>query len=143
MMSRFLFIPAIFTTLAGFLPLPALSSTLSVAVKAPRATEGQLGCALYASAEGFPMVPEKAERQWYPATPEGVTCVYTNLKPGVYAVAVSHDTNGNKVVDTNLLGIPVEGWGVSNNVRPTLRAPKFDEAAFQVNDDTSIQVRVK
>jgi uncharacterized protein (DUF2141 family) len=38
-------------------------------------------------------------------------------------------------VDTNFVGMPTEQWGVSRNVRPTLRAPRFDEASFKVAAD--------
>jgi len=34
-----------------------------------------------------------------------------------------------------VLGAAIEPWGVSNNVRPSLRAPRFDEAAFKVPAD--------
>lgn len=66
------------------------------------------------------------------ARPGGTTCIFENIKPGTYAVSVIHDRNGNGRLDTNLLGIPKEAWGVSNGARPALRAPRFAEAAFRV-----------
>jgi len=45
---------------------------------------------------------------------------------------VVDDANGNGDLDRNLLGIPTESYGFSNGVRPTLRAPTFDEAAIGV-----------
>jgi uncharacterized protein (DUF2141 family) len=54
---------------------------------------------------------------------------------GSYAVSIGHDLNGNKRVDTNFIGLPTEQWGVSNNARPSLRAPRFDEAVFKVAAD--------
>ena len=56
-----------------------------------------------------------------------------------------HDVNGNRRADTNLVGMPVEQWGVTNNARPTLRAPRFDEAAFAVAEaggEVVLDVRV-
>jgi uncharacterized protein (DUF2141 family) len=85
-----------------------------------------------------------AQAQWHPA--EGsVTCRFTGLADGTYAIAASHDLNGNKAVDTNFMGIPTEAWGVSNNVRPTLRAPRFEEAAFRVGEgkDVALDIKVK
>jgi uncharacterized protein (DUF2141 family) len=38
---------------------------------------------------------------------------------------VAHDLNGNHKTGTNWVGLPLEPWGVTNNVRPILRAPKF------------------
>ena len=56
--------------------------------------------------------------------------------PGRYAVAVYHDVNANRKFDKNLLGLPKEPYGVSNNPRVYLRAPKFDEAAIDVDGRT-------
>ena len=53
---------------------------------------------------------------------------FDQLEPGSYAITVYHDKNDNRRFDKNRLGIPREAWGVSNNVRPRLRAPRFDEA---------------
>lgn len=55
------------------------------------------------------------------------------MPSGRHAVAIGHDLNGNQRVDTNFLGMPKEAWGVSRNPRPALRAPRFDEAAFEVS----------
>jgi uncharacterized protein (DUF2141 family) len=41
--------------------------------------------------------------------------------------------------------MPTEPWGVSNNARPKLRAPRFEEAAFSVNpgpEPTRIAIQV-
>jgi uncharacterized protein (DUF2141 family) len=60
-------------------------------------------------------------------------------------VSIAHDMNGNRKVDTNFLGLPSEQWGVSRNIRPTLRAPRFEGAVFKIaNDagDVMIDIRV-
>jgi len=110
----------------------AAAAELQVNVTGIRSATGQVGCALYASERGFPMEPAVAAQRWLPADPAGVQCRFEALAPGVYAVAVSHDLNGNRRTDTNLVGLPTEDWGVSNNIRPSLRAPRFEEAAVQV-----------
>jgi uncharacterized protein (DUF2141 family) len=35
-------------------------------------------------------------------------------------------------MDTNLVGIPVEGYGVTNNPKPGYRAATFKEAQFDL-----------
>jgi len=107
---------------------------------------GQIGCALFPkpAAAGFPMDNSVAVVQWLAAEAKGVTCRFTEVVAGVYAIGVSHDVNGNRKLDTNFVGIPVEQWGVSNNVRPKLRAPRFDEAAFRVSDESKeIELDIK
>jgi len=72
---------------------------------------------------------------WVPADPSGVTCRFGDVSEGTYVVSIGHDANGNRKVDTNFVGMPTEQWGVSKNVRPMLRAPRFEEAAFEVAAD--------
>ena len=40
-----------------------------------------------------------------------------NLPAGNYAVQVMHDENENNKLDTNFMGMPIEGYGFSNNPR--------------------------
>ncbi len=98
---------------------------------------GQIGCSLFAGATGFPMDNAAARVQWLAADAKGVTCRYADVPEGTYALSIGHDLNGNRRVDTNFIGMPTEQWGVSNNARPRLRAPRFDEAAFKVAADAA------
>jgi uncharacterized protein (DUF2141 family) len=113
------------------------ASAAEVAVRVSGLSEplGQVGCSLFAGAAGFPMDNTSARNLWLPAEAKGVTCRFNEVAEGTYAVSVGHDLNGNKRVDTNFFGFPTEQWGVSNNARPSLRAPHFDEAAFKVSTD--------
>jgi uncharacterized protein (DUF2141 family) len=105
---------------------------------------GQVGCTLFAVPAGFPMDDTGARVMWQPADAEGVVCRFSNLVEGSYAVSIGHDLNGNKKVDTNFLGMPTEQWGVSNNARPLMRAPRFEEATFKVfADSKEIVIEIK
>ena len=55
------------------------------------------------------------------------------LPKGEWAVAITQDLNNNGKVDKNFLGIPTEPYAFSNNVRPTVSAPRFDECKFMVD----------
>ena len=57
---------------------------------------------------------------------------FDSLVQGIYAVTVFHDENRNRRFDKDWLGIPREAWGGSNDLRPWARAPRFDEARFNV-----------
>ena len=127
--------------LCGMLAGPAGAAELRVQVSGICSAEGQIGCALFAEASGFPGEGATVRRV-LPADPKGVECRFEGLAPGSYAVAVLHDLNGNGRNDTNFLGIPTEDWGVSNNVRPTLRAPRFEEAAVQVKEGPAVVIAV-
>ena len=70
--------------------------------------------------------------------------VFENLPADFYCLSVHHDENSNEQMDTNFLGIPKEGWGISNNVKLFMRLPEFDECSFRLNGkDTSINVEMR
>jgi len=61
----------------------------------------------------------------------------TDLPFGTYALAIYQDVNSNGKIDKNLLGIPTEPYAFSNNYRPTIKAPKFDDCRFDYNAKTN------
>lgn len=120
----------------------AKAATLSVRVNGVSATDGEIGCALFTDAAGFPLDTGPREQRWLAAGGDARLCEFKDLPAGRYAVAATLDDNGNRRPDTNLLGMPKEAWGVSNNVRPRLRAPSFDEAALQLETDAQLEITV-
>ena len=119
----------------------AHGQTLTIVVNNIQTTEGVIGCALFNGRDGYPMKAEVARNIEVEPFIDSATCHFENVKPGLYAASVSHDVNQNGKVDTNFLGIPREAWGVSNNVR-LLRAPKFEEAKFEVRGDKTIEITI-
>ena len=68
----------------------------------------------------------------------------SGLAAGTYAISCFHDLNGNGKLDTNLFGIPTEPYGFSNNARPKFRAPKWEEARFEVKEGSGrISIRLE
>ena len=59
-----------------------------------------------------------------------------NVKPGSYAVAVFHDTNGNGKLDRSFIGLPSEPYGFSNDVGRR-GFPSFEGALVTVADPTT------
>lgn len=54
-----------------------------------------------------------------------------NLAPGNYAVSVIDDENANSDLDL-FLGMPTEGYGFSNNIKPLLSFPNFKQLLFTI-----------
>lgn len=110
----------------------ANAAELVVHVSGVAAARGSLGCALFSreAADQFPLNLEAATRLRSPAQVGIMQCVFRDLPAGSYAVSAAHDVNDNSKTDRNVVGLPTEPWAVSNNVRPTWRAPRFAEAAF-------------
>ncbi|GAC1706939.1 MAG: hypothetical protein NVS9B7_17910 [Flavisolibacter sp.] len=59
---------------------------------------------------------------------------FADIKQGWYAILVFHDENNNGILDKNFLGIPIEGYGASNNRLPFTSAPGFKKNKFYLND---------
>jgi uncharacterized protein (DUF2141 family) len=122
---------------------PAADADVVVVVTGIRSAAGEVGCALFPNARGFPLDLSGAVQQWHAVQLSGVTCRFEGVKPGTYAVAVTHDLNGNHRTDRNFFGIPTEDWGVSNDVRPRMRPPRFEEAAFKVTDGAPVRLTIR
>jgi len=129
--------------LAFALPALAAAADLEIALQGLITDKGEVGIALFSSADGFPMDNAKAAaRVWVPAQRENLQYRFEGLAPGTYAVAVSQDLNGNRKLDTNWVGMPKEPWAVTNNVRPALRPPRFEEAKVSVAADAPTRVTI-
>lgn len=57
-------------------------------------------------------------------------CTLVPPRAGTYAIAFAHDENDNGRVDQGLFGIPLEGYGFSNDAHPVLSAPAFTACRF-------------
>ena len=69
----------------------------------------------------------------------GVTVVtLRDVEPGTWAVVVFHDKNNDGDVDTNLLGIPVEGVGFSRDPSLGLKGPSFNSAAMLIGEHGAV-----
>lgn len=60
---------------------------------------------------------------------------FDSIPYGQYAISMYHDEDDDGKLKTNLIGMPVEGVGFSNNVRPKLGPPSFKDAAFYLNSE--------
>lgn len=115
-------------------PLQAWSADLVVEVVNLSSDDGDVHVALYNNPTMFPKSDGMlSERQVLPKE-RRVRLVFHDLTPGTYAIAVYHDENGNHEFDQAIFGIPLEGYGFSNDVRVFFSAPSFEEAAFDVPD---------
>lgn len=56
--------------------------------------------------------------------------VFDNVAEGSYGVAVIHDENKNEKLDFNEVGMPIEGYGHSNNPAKRPGPPDFNETKF-------------
>jgi len=67
--------------------------------------------------------------------------VFKDLPDGEYAIKMFQDENDNNQLDTNMMGIPNEGYGFSNNVG-MFGQPEYKKAKFVVKNDTVIEINL-
>jgi uncharacterized protein (DUF2141 family) len=79
-----------------------------------------------------------------PATGSEVVVNVPGVPPGVYAAQVFQDEKDTQKVNRNVLGIPTEGVGFSNDAPIHLKAPSFRQAAFDYSGgDEPIRVKLR
>ncbi len=67
-----------------------------------------------------------------------------SLNPGKYALALLDDENDSGDMDYNKLGLPLEGFGFSNNIKPILKAPPCKKCLFEIKEGiTKIKIIVR
>ncbi|WP_447940693.1 DUF2141 domain-containing protein [Pseudoxanthomonas mexicana] len=135
---RAFFLSALLAATAG-----AQAAELTVVLQDVRTQTGLIKVALVDSQAGWDGKALPVQATGAPPSGEQATFVFKDLKPGAYAVLITHDENGNGQLDTNMMGMPVEGYGFSNNPR-VMRKPTWDEARFElVGEATHIDVALR
>jgi uncharacterized protein (DUF2141 family) len=133
---------AVFSPTALAQAPPSTENRIHVEVVGLRNETGQVLCALFSSAEGFPNKPEKAlVRTRSVITSRRAVCEFSAVTAGTYAVSVFHDENSNGRLDRNFIGLPREGVGASNDAKGRFGPPKFEAAAF-IFLGGSLEVRI-
>lgn len=69
---------------------------------------------------------------------------FDDLPIGEYAIKAFHDEDANADLNTNILGIPTEDYGFSNNARGMFGPPSWEDAKFKLSDETKIvEIEIK
>jgi uncharacterized protein (DUF2141 family) len=126
--ASFFAIAAALILIAG----PASAARIIVTIDGLHSTQGAVFIGLYATPSKFLNGNQSDAIRKVRASTGPITVTFDNLPPGTYAVGAYHDENGNDHLDTNFLGLPVEGYALSNGVRAVMAKPTFQQAAFTV-----------
>ena len=110
---------------------------LEVTIKNIKDSKGTIRVALFTEKE-FLKTPSIGKV--VKASGKEVTVLFENLKPGDYAVSVIHDENENGELDSNVVGIPKEGFAFGNDAMGTFGPPSFEKAKVTLNKSSDKQV---
>jgi uncharacterized protein (DUF2141 family) len=118
------------------------AGSLSVTVTGIKNTRGQLIACLWKEKSGFPTCAKNkgATKRKMAISGSSMTVSFPNVAPGVYAVTVEHDEDGDGKLKTNFIGMPKEGVGVSNNPGGI---PSWSNATVKVSGNGSISVKMR
>ena len=123
---------------------PAAAARIIVTVDGLHSAQGNVFVGLYASPAKFLQGNQSDAQRKVRASTGPITVAFDNLPPGTYAVGAFHDENGNDHLDTNFLGLPIEGYALSNGVRAVMSKPTFQQAAFTVgNGDKPVALHIR
>ena len=131
-------------------PAKAKPSNTKIVVKAVglRNRKGSLLVLVHDAEEGFPGDAKKAIRQARVSLgsvpkDQPPAIVFSGLPRKPVAVAVFHDENDNRSLDTSFIGIPTEGIGASNDAQGMFGPPDWDDAKVRlVHPSSEIEVEL-
>jgi len=118
----------------------AVAADLTVNISDIEQGKGHVLVALYADKESYTSGKANFSSK-VKAEHEHETLVFENLPDGEYAIKMYQDENDNNKLDFNMMGIPKEGYGFSNNVG-MFGAPEYVEAKFTIKENTAIKIEL-
>ena len=68
---------------------------------------------------------------------------FEDLESGAYAIKYIHDENANGKLDKNFMGIPKEGYGISNNAYGFFGPEEFKKQLFVLRSSSKINLETK
>ncbi|MDA1076560.1 MAG: DUF2141 domain-containing protein [Proteobacteria bacterium] len=120
----------------------ALADELKITIADVPDSSGSLMVALMASEGEFKDTAPAVASMILPARQGSVALTLHDVEPGEYAVRVMHDQNGNQKLDANMIGIPREPWGFSNNAAGSFGPPGWKDVTFTVEGHKEITINL-
>lgn len=106
--------------------------------------EGEMRVAVFDSEEKYKRKEEPLYAVVLDVDADSISWSVDELPFGDYAIAVYHDKNTNGKLDTNLLGIPKESYGFSNDARGRFGPASWKDASFRVDaKGVNHRIRIK
>jgi len=111
----------------------AFAGEVDIRLHGVASSEGKVRVALFEDQAAFD-AGRRLAGSFVPANPDGVEIVFRGVPAGTYAISAFHDRNDNAELDRNLVGLPVEPYGFSNDARGSFGPPSFEAMSFAVGD---------
>ncbi|MBK6731415.1 MAG: DUF2141 domain-containing protein [Bacteroidetes bacterium] len=115
---------------------------INVTVTNLKNTDGYIFIGLFNKADDFPIDGKQYRKDYVKVSSKTFTYTFKNIPAGDYAIAVYHDENADHKCNRNMMGIPTERYGFSNNIKPVLSAPSFSKVKFNLVSSVDISIRL-
>lgn len=121
------------------------ASELTLVVSNLRNNQGVVRVLLFNGENGFPNIAEKAIKSASGTIVNNKTTFsFKGIPQGYYAISVFHDSQNVGYLRTNLVGIPRDDYGFSNNAMGNFAPPSFDKAKFRVGKEpVEMNIRIR
>ena len=122
------------------------ATRLNVQVGALRSDAGSVVIVVYPGDPSRFLAPRgKVERaKIKTSAPMSQACFWLPSATDAYAVMVYHDTDSDGDLDRSPQGMPIEGYGFSNDAPTKFASPSFDAVRFGVKPgETTIRIKVR
>lgn len=113
---------------------------LQVQIDNIHSPKGKLYIAVYRPNDEFLGKKPYQKLAFTPQVPS--VTVNVPLPKGKYAFAVLHDEDNDRQMDSNILGVPEEGYGISQNAAKGLSKPSFEQAAVILDNSKKIEIKL-
>ncbi len=104
-----------------------------------RNSKGEVIMSLFQNSEGFPESREEVVILTSAEIVDEKAIFSLQLLPGRYALTFLHDEDLDGEMKYSWIGMPLEGFGFSNNPKIRLKVPGFDQCSFTVDDTGCLQ----
>jgi uncharacterized protein (DUF2141 family) len=121
--------------LFNFFSVYSQTGTITLNVEGIRYEQGGDVYAALFTEENFPVTGKHVIGAEAPVAGAKMQLVFQDVPPGWYGIAVFQDIDKNKELTTNLVGLPKEPFGFSNDARIRFGPPSFDNAKVRVDQD--------
>jgi len=129
----------------AFFSFACVAQTLKINISGIRNTSGTIRLAFYDTPENF----DKEKAMFFKIEPKAkmvngaLSLSYSDLKPGVYGIAILDDENSNQKMDYGLI-LPKEGFGFSDYYHTAMSRPKFESFDFILkNEIKTVTIKIR
>lgn len=124
--------------------MDGLRSNFELIIENISEAKGEIRIAVFNSEKSYKEKEKPSHAVVLPVTGNRLSWKASDLPYGEYAIAVYHDKNKNGKLDANLLRIPKEDYGFSNNARGRFGPASWKDAHFRVSQpDVSMTIQIK